>query len=247
MNDKLLKHAHGHPETRHVEKRHLAWTTRDCQRFHCRQSNMVSVRGRVTVQLGKCVRDAESVRVRKRVNDWFKCFCHGKETTEDKPGSGQPSTSRTPDMIERVWKCWHKIRLYDSWRRYLAWTRRWCAPLSVMIWVDFVPGLCRIRLTDEQKGKWMETSGDSLLSVTRILPSFLRTIVGATSWIRNPNSNRWNGGHRLARDPKRVACESPRSRHCWSPSSATMASSVRNSFLCVKPLWNGCCCLARVA
>lgn len=32
-----LKHAHGHPETRHVEKRHLARTARDCQRFHCRQ------------------------------------------------------------------------------------------------------------------------------------------------------------------------------------------------------------------
>jgi transposase len=39
---------------------------------------------------------------RKCVYDWFKRFCDGKETTEDEPHSGRPSTSRTPDMIERV-------------------------------------------------------------------------------------------------------------------------------------------------
>ena len=39
---------------------------------------------------------------RKYVYDWFKCFRDGKETTEDEPRSGQLSTSRTPDMIERV-------------------------------------------------------------------------------------------------------------------------------------------------
>ena len=39
---------------------------------------------------------------RKCVYDWFKRFRDGKETTEDEPRSGRPSTSRTPDMIERV-------------------------------------------------------------------------------------------------------------------------------------------------
>jgi len=39
---------------------------------------------------------------RKCVYDWFKCFRDRKETTEDEPCSGRPSTSRTPDMIERV-------------------------------------------------------------------------------------------------------------------------------------------------
>jgi len=43
----------------------------------------------------------EAVR-RKYVYDWFKRFREGKETTEDEPRSGRPSTSRTPDMIERV-------------------------------------------------------------------------------------------------------------------------------------------------
>ena len=38
---------------------------------------------------------------RKCVYDWFKRFRNGKETTEDEPYSGRPSTSRNPDM-ERV-------------------------------------------------------------------------------------------------------------------------------------------------
>jgi len=36
---------------------------------------------------------------------------------------------------------------------------------------------------------------------------------GPTSSIRNPSGNRWNCV-RLPRDPKRVACKSPRSRQC---------------------------------
>ena len=39
---------------------------------------------------------------RKCVYDWFKRFRNRKETTEDEPRLGQPSTSRTPDMIERL-------------------------------------------------------------------------------------------------------------------------------------------------
>jgi len=37
---------------------------------------------------------------------------------------------------------------------------------------------------------------------------------GATSSTRNPSGNRWNGVHRLPRNPKRVAYKSPRSRQC---------------------------------
>ncbi|KAJ4448244.1 hypothetical protein ANN_10258 [Periplaneta americana] len=39
---------------------------------------------------------------RKCVYDWFKRFREGKETIEDEPRSGRPSTSRTPEMIEKV-------------------------------------------------------------------------------------------------------------------------------------------------
>ena len=39
---------------------------------------------------------------RKYVYEWFKRFPEEEETTEDEPRSGQPSTSRTPEMIEKV-------------------------------------------------------------------------------------------------------------------------------------------------
>ena len=39
---------------------------------------------------------------RKCVYEWFKRFREGKETNEDEPRSGRPSTSRTPEMIEKV-------------------------------------------------------------------------------------------------------------------------------------------------
>jgi len=42
------------------------------------------------------------VMSRNCVYDWFKRVCNGKETIEDEPRSGRPSTTRTPDMIERV-------------------------------------------------------------------------------------------------------------------------------------------------
>ena len=41
------------------------------------------------------VREAVS---RKFVYEWFKCFREGRETTEDEPGLGRPSTIRTPKM-----------------------------------------------------------------------------------------------------------------------------------------------------
>ena len=39
---------------------------------------------------------------KKYVYEWFKCFRDGKETTEDEPLSGRPSTSRTTELIEKV-------------------------------------------------------------------------------------------------------------------------------------------------
>ena len=99
---------------------------------------------------------------RKYVYDWFKHFRDGKETTEDKPRSGWPSTSRTPDTIERV-------------RQKLAQDRRVTLRLMTeelginkdtvhtiickdmgkwKICSRFVPH----KLTDKQKAKRMETS-----------------------------------------------------------------------------------------
>ena len=44
-------------------------------------------------------RDAAS---RKCVYQWFIHFREGKETTEDEPRSDRPSTSRTPEMIDKL-------------------------------------------------------------------------------------------------------------------------------------------------
>ena len=68
------------------------------------------------------------------VYDWFKCFRDGKETTEDEPRSGRPSTSRTRECD----RWWHKIGewLYTWWRRNWALARTRCTPSSVKIWVS---------------------------------------------------------------------------------------------------------------
>jgi len=59
-------------------------------------------------KLGKTVTETHEMLVqvygteavsRKCVYNWFKRFRDRKETTEDKPHSGRPSTSTTPDMI----------------------------------------------------------------------------------------------------------------------------------------------------
>jgi len=57
---------------------------------------------------------------RKCVYDWFKRFRDGKETTEDEPRSGRPSTSRTPDKIERV-----RQMLAEDRRETIRWQRNW--------------------------------------------------------------------------------------------------------------------------
>jgi len=117
---------------------------------------------------------------RKCVYDWFKLFRDGKETTEDEPRSGRPSTSRTPDMIERV-----RQTLTQDRRVTL---RMMAEELGISkdtvhtivredlgkrkICTRFVPH----KLTDEQKSKRMETSGDFITMCDQD-PSFLRTIV----------------------------------------------------------------------
>ena len=158
----------------------------------------------------------------KCVCEWFKRFRDGKETTENEPLSGRPSTSRTPDMIERV-----RQMLAQDWRETL---RLMAGELGISkdtvhtivckyfgkqkICSRFVPR----KLTDEQKVKLMGISGYFIIMCDQD-PSFLRNIVkgtrpGANNSTRNPSDNRWNGVHLLPRQHKRVACKSTRSRQC---------------------------------
>ena len=114
----------------------------------------------------------EGSREKKCVYEWFKRFREEKKTTEDEPLSGQPPTSRTSEMIEKV-------------RQMLAQDRRLTLRLIAeelgtskdtahtivrdelskrKICSRFVPH----KFTDEHKAKWMEISGDFISNVSRI-------------------------------------------------------------------------------
>ena len=132
------------------------------------------------LQIGEnCIGDAWNVgagvregnREQKMFNEWFKHSHEGKETTEDELRSGQSSTIRSPEMIEKV-------------RQMLALDRRLTLSLIAeelgiskdtahtivrgdlgkrKLCSRFVPH----KLTDEQKAKQMETSGDFISIVSR--------------------------------------------------------------------------------
>ena len=101
---------------------------------------------------------------RKCGYEWFKRFREGKEATEDKPCSGRPYTSRTPEIIQKV----QQMLVQD--RRLTL--KLFVEELSIskdtaqtifrddldkrIICSRFVPHV----LIDEQKANRMETSGD---------------------------------------------------------------------------------------
>ena len=133
---------------------------------------------------------------RKCDYEWFKRFREGKETTEDESRSGQPSTSRTPEMMEKVRQMLvqdrrltlrfiaeelgiskdttHTIVRHDLGKRKI------CS--------QFVPH----NLAEEEKAKRMETSGD-FFSMCDQDPLLLENIVtGDETWCYqfDPESNR---------------------------------------------------------
>ena len=123
---------------------------------------------------------------RKWVYEWFKRFREENLTTEDEPRSGMPPTSRAPEMIDKV-------------RQMLAQNRRLTLKLNAeeldiskdtthtivrddlgkrKISSRFVPH----KLTDEQKEKRTETSGDLIFMCDQD-PLFLENIVvGDETW-----------------------------------------------------------------
>ena len=117
---------------------------------------------------------------RNCVYEWFKRFCEGKETTEDEPRSGRPSTSRIPEMIEIVRQMLAQDRRLTL--RFIAEELGISKDTAHTIVRDdlgkrktcsrFVPH----RLTDEHKAKLMETSGD-LISMCYQDPLLLENIV----------------------------------------------------------------------
>ena len=108
----------------------------------------------------------------KCVHEWFKRFREGRDTTEDAPHSVRPSTSRTPEIIEKV-------------RQMLEQDRRLTLRLIVEelgIIKDTAHTIVRDdlgkrkicsrfephKLTDQQKEERMESLGTSFPCVTRI-------------------------------------------------------------------------------
>ena len=150
---------------------------------------------------------------RKCVYEWFKRFREGKETTEDEPRSGRPSTSRTSEMIEKV-------------RQMLAEERRPTLRLIVEelgISKDTVHIIVRddlskrkisrfvpYKLTDEERAKRVETSFPCVTRIHCFWKISSREMrPGSTISTRNENGNRWRGVHRLPRDQTRVVCKNP--------------------------------------
>ncbi|GBM24254.1 Putative uncharacterized protein FLJ37770 [Araneus ventricosus] len=71
-------------------------------------------------KLGKTATEAHEMLVKvygvdavskKCVFEWFKRFRDGKEDVKDEPRSGRPSTSTTPDNIQRVRRM---VRMIDG-------------------------------------------------------------------------------------------------------------------------------------
>ena len=146
-----------------------------------------------------------------------------EETTEDELRSGRPSTSRTPEMIEKVQQILAQdqrltLRLIEEELGISKDTVHTIVRDDLgkgKICSRFVPH----KLTDEQKAKRMGNSGDfiSMCDQDTLLlkkwPQEMRP--GVTSSIRLQNGTRWRDVHRLPRDKKkRVICKNPRSKHC---------------------------------
>ena len=109
-----------------------------------------------------------------------------------------------------------------------------------MIWVSgrSASDLCRTSSqTSRKQNKWklLETSFSCVATIHCFWKTSPEKRPGATSSIRKQNDNRWRGVQWLPQDQKESSAN-PRPKHCWSPSSTTKASSIKNLFLRVKAL-----------
>ena len=152
---------------------------------------------------------------RKCVYEWFKRFREGKETTEDEPRSGRPTTSRTPEIIENVRQLLAQDRQLT--RRLLAekfGISKNTAHTIVredLVSRRFAPDFCRTSSQTRRKQNGWKLLVTSFPCVTRI-HCFFKTSSpemrpGATSSIQNQNGNRWRGVQRLHHDKKRIVCK----------------------------------------
>ena len=179
----------------------------------------------------------------KSVYEWFKHFREGKETTEDEPRSGRPSTSRTPEIIEKVQQMLAQDR--QQTLRLIA------EELSIstdtahtIIHEDLGKQKICSRIvphkpTDQQKPKRMKTSGD-FISMCDQDPLLLENFVMGDEtrcYQFNLESKQllmvWCP---LTSPQPKKSLQKSKVKHCSSPSLTPKASSIRNLVLQVKPL-----------
>ncbi|KAJ4448109.1 hypothetical protein ANN_10121 [Periplaneta americana] len=189
---------------------------RPVERSQCERKCHSAMEQRVNIKfcykLGKTATETHGMLVqvygreavsRKCVYEWFKRFREGKETIEDEPRSGRPSTSRTPEMIEKV------RQVLEQDRRL---TLRSIAE-ELDISKDTVHTIVRDD-TDEQKAKRMETSGD-FISMCDQDPLLLKTIVTrdeAWCYQFDPESKQQSMSwcSPTSPRPKKAVCKNPR-------------------------------------
>ena len=110
-----------------------------------------------------------------------------------------------------------------------------------MVWVSgrSASDLCRTSSQTSRKQNEWKLLETSFLCVARIhclwKTSSREMRPGATNSIQKQNGNRWSAVQWRPNDQKESSAN-PRSKHCWSPSSATKSSSIKNLFLPIKPL-----------
>lgn len=155
---------------------------------------------------------------RKCVYDWFVRFRAGKESVEDEPRSGRPSTSRTPENTERVRKMLTEdrrltLRLIAEELGISKDTVRTIVHEELgkrKICSRFVPHM----LTDEQKARRFEICGDFIDMCDRD-PTFLGSIVtGDESWCYqyDPETKRQSMEWRAPSSPRQTKSRAVKSK-----------------------------------
>ena len=166
----------------------------------------------------------EATMSRARLFEWHKRFTSGREEVEDDPKSGWPSTTKTADNIGKVNELVRSDRRLtvrmmaeelninrESVRIILSeelGMRKMCAKM--------VPKL----LSDDQKQHRVRVCEDTLEEIGAD-PHFLRHIIlemklGCSSTTRKPRGRASSGSPQIHKDPRKRACQSQRSRPCWS-------------------------------